>query len=134
MGRALDRFVPRALVLALVLTLGIAVPVAAAVGNDTVGGATTVAVGDTINQDTTAADATDPAETALNANCGAPQVGHGVWFTITPAADGFVAFDTADSDYSAGMMLFAGTPTADGLLNCGPQRIADFLVSTTGSR
>lgn len=127
MRRALDQLVPRSLVVALVLALGVAVPVAAAVSNDTVGGATLVAVGDTINEDTSTADATDPAETALNANCGAPQVGHGVWFTMTPAEDGFVAFDTADSDYSAGMMLFAGTPTADGLITCGPQRIADFL-------
>jgi hypothetical protein len=127
MRRALERVIPRALVGALVLALGFVVPVAAAVGNDMVGGATTVAIGSTINEDTTAADATDPAETALNEFCGAPQVGHGVWFTITPAADGFVAFDSAASDYSVGMMLFAGTPTADGLITCGPQRIAEFL-------
>jgi hypothetical protein len=128
MGRAFAHVIPRALVGSLVLALGAVAPVAASVGNDTVAGATTVAVGDTISEDTTAADLTDPAETALNANCGAPKVEHGVWFTITLAQDGFVAFDTADSDYSAGIMLFAGTPTANSFVDCGPGHIADFLA------
>jgi hypothetical protein len=110
--------------LALVLSLIGVVPVLASVGNDTVGGATPVTIGSTITEDTLAADATDATETALNANCGAPAVGHGVWFTITVATDTFTKFDTSQSDYSAGMMLFAGAPTAGGLLTCGPQLIA----------
>src|SRR5436190_17309132 len=128
MRRALERGLPRALVGALVLAFGIVVPVAASVGNDTVGGATSVAVGDTITENTALADATDSAETALNQFCGAPEVGHGVWFTITPASDGFVAFDTTASDYSAGMMLFAGVPGGDTFAGCGPGRIASFLA------
>jgi hypothetical protein len=113
-----------AVALILGLSLFGAAPVLAAVGNDLVGGATPVAIGDTVTQDTSLADATDPTETALNANCGAPAVGHGVWFTITVATDTFVKFDSSASTYSAGMMLFAGAPTAGGLLTCGPQQIA----------
>jgi hypothetical protein len=103
-------------------------PVAAAADNDTFPTATPVAIGDTINEDTTTADATDPDETALNEFCGAPVVEHGVWFTITPAADAFVAFDVSASDYSAGIMLFAGDPTPESLLNCGPQSITNDLT------
>jgi hypothetical protein len=110
--------------LALSLSLLTVVPVLAVVGNDTVGGATPVSIGTTITQDTSLADATDATETALNANCGAPTVEHGVWFTITVATDTFVKFNTSLSDYSAGMMLFAGAPTAGGLLTCGAQQIA----------
>ena len=118
---------PLGVALALGFSLFTVVPALASAGNDLVGGATVVSVGDTVTQDTLLADATDPIETALNANCGAPTVGHGVWFTITVAQDTFVKFDTSLSDYSAGMMLFAGAPTAAGLLNCGPGTIASVL-------
>jgi len=110
----------RALLAAVILSLAAVAPVAAAVANDTVAGATVVAVGDTVTQDTTGADQTDPAETALNEFCGAPVVEHGVWFTITPTAAASIALDTSTSDYSAGMMVFAGAPTADGVITCGP--------------
>ena len=105
--------------------------VLASAPNDTVGSATVVAIGDTKTQDTTLADTTDPAETALNQFCGAPVVEHGVWFTFTAAADGFVALDTQASDYSAGIMLFAGAPTAAGLLNCGPGLIVNDVTNGT---
>jgi hypothetical protein len=115
----------RALVIALVCTFGIVAPVAAAAPpNDTFAGALTVSVGDTVTEDTTEAAQTDPFETSLNAFCGAPVVEHGVWFTFTAAAEGFVAFDTNDSNYSAGIMVFGGAPTPDGLLTCGPGRVA----------
>jgi hypothetical protein len=85
----------------------------------------------TVSQDTTLADQNDPAEDALNEFCGAPVVEHGVWFEITPVDDAFVRFDASDSDYAAGIMLFAGTPTAEGLLSCGPEVIVEGLASGT---
>ena len=33
---------------------------------------------------------------------------------------GAVVFDVTESDYSAGLMVFEGTPTADSLVTCGP--------------
>jgi hypothetical protein len=120
----------RAIAIAVVLLFVIVGPVSAAAANDTVAGAAPVSVGDTVTQDTSTANTTDPAETALNEFCGAPKVEHGVWFTID-GTDSFVAFDVAESDYSAGVMLFAGAPTAGGLLDCGPGRIVDFLASGT---
>lgn len=118
---------PVGMAFALCLSLLSAVPVLAVVSNDTVGGATSVVIGTTINQDTLLADATDATETALNANCGAPTVGHGVWFTITVLQDTFAKFDASQSNYSAGMMLFAGAPTAGSLLTCGPGVIVGGL-------
>jgi hypothetical protein len=125
----------RTLVLALVgaLALGMTAvaPVLAAAPNDTVANATAVAIPSTTTQDTTLADTTDATEDALNENCGAPVVEHGVWFKVTPTADRTLAFDTQASDYSAGMMLFAGTPTAGGLLTCGPGLIVGDLTANT---
>jgi hypothetical protein len=105
-------------------------PVLAAPANDSVGGAIALAIPETYTEDTTTANQTDADEVALNANCGAPLVEHGVWFSITPSADMTVAFDTQDSNYSAGVMVFDGAPTANGLLNCGPQVVIMDVVAT----
>jgi hypothetical protein len=125
----------RTLVLALVgaLALGMSAvaPVLAAATNDTVATATAVAIPSTTTEDTTVSDATDNAETALNEFCGAPVVEHGVWFKVTPTTDRTIAFDTQASDYSAGIMLFAGTPTAAGLITCGPGLIIGDLTANT---
>jgi hypothetical protein len=120
-----------AAVAASLLILGVAGPAAAAApANDTFAGATPIAFGETISEDTTEAN-TDADEVALNDFCGAPVVQHGVWFTFAPSADGFIAFDTRDSNFSAGIMLFAGpnAPTGDDLLNCGPGRIANDVFA-----
>jgi len=116
-----------AIAAALLLSLAAVAPALAAASNDTVADALAVSVGSTTNEDTTVADTTDPTETALNEFCGSPVVEHGVWFTVTPSADTFVAFDTTGSDYTAGVMLFFGAPTAEGLIDCGPGRIIDFI-------
>ena len=102
----------RALVMAIVLLFAIVAPVAASAINDTQATALDVPVGSTVTEDTTLADLTDPVETALNANCGAPVVEHGVWFSITPTDTGFVKFNSEESDYSVGMMLFPSTVSA----------------------
>jgi hypothetical protein len=114
----------RAVIGALLLTFSLVTPVAAAAVNETYLDAVSVSIGTTVSEDTTTADQTDPAETALNDFCGAPVVEHGVWFTFTASEDGTIALDTQDSDYSAGIMVFADDPpTAGGLLTCGPGRI-----------
>jgi hypothetical protein len=111
-----------------ILGLAAAGPALASAGNDTVATATAVAIPSSTNEDTTVADTTDATETALNTNCGAPVVEHGVWFSITPAADTFVAIDVSGSDYSAGVMLFAGTPSDATFVDCGPGTIIDDLI------
>jgi hypothetical protein len=122
----------RALLLAAVLTMLVVAPVAAAAVNDTPATAIEVFLPTTtVTQDTTLADETDPAETALNEFCGAPAVEHGVWFEITPTEDTAVSFDVSDSDYAAGIMLFAGTPTPEGLISCGPELIIESLSGGT---
>lgn len=88
--------------------------------NDTPAQATVIALGDSVQQDTTEAT-TDSSDTALNANCGAPFTGASVWYQYTPSTRTQVVFDTAGSDYSTGVMVFDGTPTADSLLACGPE-------------
>jgi hypothetical protein len=118
----------RAIVLAFFLLFTLVAPVAAAVPNDTVAGAITVAVPDTVDEDTSLADTFDPVETALNDFCGAPTVQHGVWFTID-GTDQLVAFDTMESDYSAGIMVFAGDPSGDTFITCGPGRVVADLFS-----
>ena len=126
------RAIPLAAVLTALLTALLVTPVSAAAVNDTPATAIEVFLPTTtVTQDTTLADETDPAETALNEFCGAPTVEHGVWFEITPSEDAFVSLDVSDSDYAAGIMLFAGTPTAEGLLNCGPEQIVDALTGGT---
>ena len=123
------RSVP-AIAFAVLLTLAVAGPAFASAANDTAANAIAVAVPSTTNEDTTVADATDATENALNDACGAPEVGHGVWFSVTPSADGYVAMDVSASDYSAGLMLFQGAPSTSSIIDCGPGMIIDFL--TTG--
>ena len=118
----------RGLVMAIVLLFAIVAPVAAAAINDTQADAIDVPVGSTVTEDTTLADLTDPVETALNANCGAPVVEHGVWFSITPTDTGFVKFNSEESNYSVGMMLFPSTVSAASLITCGPGQIVEQLV------
>jgi hypothetical protein len=127
-GEVMRRFGIVATAWALVLSLASVAPALASAGNDTAATATAVAIPSTTNENTAVADAADATETALNVNCGAPAVGHGVWFTITPSADMFVAIDTSASDYSAGIMLFAGAPADATFLDCGPATIIDGLT------
>ena len=119
----------RAMLAAVLLSLTVVAPVVAAAPNDTVAFAIDVSVGTTVTEDTTQADATDPVETALNEFCGAPVVEHGVWFKITSVTENTVAFDAVDSNYSAGIMVFQGAPTPEGLLTCGPDRVIQDLAA-----
>ncbi len=87
--------------------------------NDEATGAVVLHLGDQVSEDTTQAT-TNAGDDALNANCGAPATNASVWYQYTPAKKRNVVLDTSASDYSAGLMIFQGTPTADSLIACGP--------------
>jgi hypothetical protein len=93
---------------------------AAAPGNDELQGAVVLHLGDRVVQDTTEAT-TNAQDQALNANCGAPETNASVWYKYSPRADRTVLLDLRASDYSAGALVFRGTPTADALVTCGPR-------------
>jgi hypothetical protein len=117
-----------ALTAALALGSVAVAPAVAAVSNDSVGGAIALAIPDSYTEDTTGANQSDADEVALNQFCGAPVVEHGVWFSVTPSTDGPYAFDTTASDYSAGMMVFDGAPSANSFVNCGPGLVIQDLI------
>jgi hypothetical protein len=92
---------------------------AAPPANDVPEGAVELHLGDQVEQDTSEAT-TDTQDADLNASCGAPATNASVWYQYTPDADQTVVLDMTASDYSGGMLVFAGTPTADSLVTCGP--------------
>jgi hypothetical protein len=92
---------------------------AAPPGNDESTGAVALHLGDQVGQDTTEAT-TNAGDDALNANCGAPFTNGSVWYRYSPVDDHSVVLDATASDYSAGLMVFKGTPSADSLKTCGP--------------
>jgi hypothetical protein len=87
--------------------------------NDEPAGAVVLHLGDRVEQDTSEAT-TNAADDALNANCGAPATNASVWYQYSPSAAAKVVLDTTASSYTAGLMIFKGTPTADSLIACGP--------------
>ena len=113
--------------------LGAGAASAAVPDNDESPGARVLNLGDHVTQDTTEAT-TNAGDDALNANCGAPATGNSVWYQFTPSLDRNVAIDVSLSDYSAGLMVFQGTPTADSLVACGPGVVGvPVLAGTTYS-
>jgi hypothetical protein len=126
-----SRALTAALIGVLAAGLTAAPALAAPPPNDELAGATSVSVGDVVTQDTSEAATTDPFEDSLNAFCGAPVVEHGVWFSLAATSGGFVATDTSGSDFEAGMMVFEGTPTPEGLLTCGPDHVVFEVFAGT---
>ena len=119
----------RGLLLGVILSLVVAGPVLAAPpANDTLAGATSVSIGDTVAQSTVEATV-DAFEQSLSDFCGPPATGGAVWFEFVAAADGAVVFDVSELDFSAGAFAYAGAPTPDGVLACGPGSIAIDVVS-----
>jgi hypothetical protein len=106
-----------------VLPLTAAPANAAPPGNDEPQGAVVLNLGDQVVQDTSEAT-TNAQDAALNANCGAPATNASVWYTYSPDVDRMVVLDMTAADYSGGMLVFAGTPTADSLVICGPGTVA----------
>ena len=117
----LTRTVLCALVTAGVVSLsaGAASAVAAAPANDTIGGATSAGLGFSEVLDTSEAT-TDAVDAEANVNCGAPATDASVWYAYTAVADGGVAVDVSQSDYSAGAIVVSGSPGAFTLEACGP--------------
>jgi hypothetical protein len=105
------------------LPLAAAPASAAPPANDEPQGAVVLHLGDRVVQDTSEAT-TNTQDDALNANCGAPAVTASVWYTYSPGRDRMVVLDMTASDYSGGLLVFAGTPTAESLVTCGPGTVA----------
>jgi hypothetical protein len=114
----------RRLLVPVVLAVGL-LPFAAAPAsgappvNDEPQGALVLQLGDRVVQDTSEATTTAQDE-ALNASCGAPATTASVWYTYSPDRDRTVVLDVTASDYSGGVLVFAGTPAVDSVVACGP--------------
>lgn len=108
-------------ILAIMLSLGLAVPVlAAAPSNDTFAGRTVIgSLPFSESLDTTDAT-TDADDDEINAQCGAPATDASVWYELTPASDVTVIADVSDSDYSAGVGVATGSPGSFAVVACGP--------------
>jgi hypothetical protein len=113
------RFLVTGVLTAALVPLAAGAAHAVAPTNDESTGAVVLSLGDTVQEDTTEATTT-PEDDALNANCGAPATNNSVWYQYSPSVDRTVVLDTSGSDYSTGLMVFQGTPTADSVVTCGP--------------
>ena len=131
MRRAVVVAVCGALMGGFLSVLGASPAWAAPPANDTLAGAVVVGPLPFSHSQSTTEATSDAFETSLNEFCGAPAVEHGVWFTATPTVDAFVGIDTTGSDYSAGIMVFEGTPTPEGLLACGPGILSGPVTAGT---
>jgi hypothetical protein len=96
---------------------------AAPPANDEPLGALPLQLGDRVVQETSEAT-TNAQDEALNVGCGAPATAASVWYTYAPDQDREVVLDVTESDYSSGMLVFAGTPSADSVVRCGPGIVA----------
>ncbi len=88
--------------------------------NDTYAGSKVVAgIPFTDQVDTTQAT-TDPDDTQLNAQCGAPAVDASVWYQVTATSSSGLAADVSGSTYSAGVIVATGAPGSWTVVACGP--------------
>jgi hypothetical protein len=111
-----------------------ATPALAAQGpsNDRISGATVITAlpfSDTV--DTTQAT-TDRQEAAASQPCldiGAPAVEKGVWYTYTASSDITLLVDTVNSDYTTGIALYNGAPSASTFVTCAPGRLTTSVAA-----
>ncbi len=105
--------------IAVVLNLALISPaLAAAPGNDTVGGATVISgLPFTDSVDTTEAT-TDADDTEANADCGAPVTEASVWYEVTATVDGASSSTSGASNYDAGVIVVTGNPGSFDLVAC----------------
>lgn len=95
-------------------------------GNDTIDGATLVALPFSGEADTTEAT-TDEVDASLNEEfCGAPSTDASVWYTFTAEEDLGVEVFVAESDYSAGVIVASGSPGELNFVDCGPEAVFFF--------
>lgn len=118
-----------ALLVAAVLLPATTLTATAAEANDTPADAVATLLGQTYEQDTTAAQ-TESSDADLNDFCGAPAVRGSVWYTYTSDGSEGLGFlvDGTGTDYDLGLMIFEGTPTADSLVACGPMKTATYTT------
>jgi hypothetical protein len=113
----------------MIVSLSLAAPVlAAAPANDTYAGRLSIAIGDDLTVDTTEAT-TDADDNEMNAFCGAPAMDASVWYELTAAADGAIAVDVSQSNYSAGVFVATGSPGSFDVLACAPGAVAFEVVA-----
>jgi Family of unknown function (DUF6299) len=104
----------------LILSLALAAPVLAAPPtNDVYAGREAIAIGADLTVDTSEAT-TDADDDELNVTCEAPAMDASVWYEFTATADGFVAIDVSQSDYSAGVFVALGSPGSFEVQACAP--------------
>ena len=98
---------------------------AAPPSNDTVMGATPIGGLPFFNEVDTSEATTDQAELDAIAPCaGVPAVERAVWYVAQVTTDAAaVRTDVSGSDYSAGIAVFVGEPTAAGFVACAPGSI-----------
>jgi len=109
------------------VALGVARPAAAAPPpNDTPAGATPITALPFADEVDTTEATTDQTELDAIAPClGVPAVERAVWYVARVTTDAaLVRTDVTASDYSAGIAVFIGEPTAAGFALCGPGSIA----------
>ena len=90
--------------------------------NDSIGGATPITALPFSDEVDTTEATTDAAELAAAQPCidiGAPAIEKAVWYTGVSQA-GEVIVDVTASDYSAGIAVFAGAPSAETFVTCAP--------------
>ena len=118
------RFIVAAVAALLLAPMGASTALAAPPANDTPSGAIAVGVPSTVVQDTSEAT-TDSVDAALNTQCGAPATNGSVWFTYTDSTGDGLLVDVSGSDFTAGVIIVAGEPTADSVVvACGPDGVA----------
>jgi hypothetical protein len=100
--------------------------------NDRIAGATVITAlpfSDTVN---TTKATTDPEEAAASQPCldfGAPAVEKGVWYTYTASRDITLLVDTLASDYTTGIAVYSGAPSASTFVTCAPGRLTTSVAA-----
>ena len=109
------------MIVAMMLSLSLAVPVlAAAPSNDAYPGRTVIGsipFSETLSTTEATADADD---TEIHGQCGAPAIDASVWYELTLVSTTTVQIDLSGSDYAAGVAVATGSPGSFSVVNCAP--------------
>jgi len=109
------------------LMLGATPALAAAPPNDTIAGATLIAVLPFSDMVDTTEATTDADELATGQPCldiGAPAIEKAVWFKYTATANVSLLVNTTASSYSNGIASYIGAPSATTLTGCAPGQLS----------
>jgi hypothetical protein len=109
------------------LMFGATPALAAAPPNDTIAGATVIAVLPFSDMVDTTEATTDADELAAGQPCldiGAPAIEKAVWFKYTATADVSLLVNTTASSYSNGIASYIGAPSAAAFTGCAPGQLS----------